>query len=143
MPFLVFVWLGVAAVMVVLELISLGLTTIWFAGAAIVAAILAYLNVSLIVQLIAFAIIALVLLIFTRPIAEKHLLKENVKTNVESIPGMSGIVTEAINNIKNEGAVLVDGKEWTARTADNSTIEKDEEIIVSSVSGVKLIVERK
>ncbi len=138
----VFVWLGIAAVMVILELVSLGLTTIWFAGSALVAAVFAYFGAGWIAQLLVFAGVSIILWVFTRPVAQKHLMKETVKTNVESIPGMTGFVTEAINNVKNQGAVLVDGKEWTARSEDNSTIEQNQEIVVVSISGVKLIVKK-
>lgn len=38
------IWLVIAAIMIVLEIISLGLTTIWFAGGALIAALAAWLG---------------------------------------------------------------------------------------------------
>ncbi|MDD6328814.1 MAG: NfeD family protein, partial [Lachnospiraceae bacterium] len=113
-------WLIVAAVMIVLEIVSLGLTTIWFAGGALVTALVAWaFEAHWIVQVLVFAIISLVLLIFTRPIAKKHLMKSIEKTNVEGLIGTVGCVTATINNIKAEGTVKLDGKEWWAKSVDD------------------------
>lgn len=137
-------WLLVAAVMIVLEMISLGLTTIWFAGGAFVAAIIAWaFEAHWIVQILVFAIVSLVLLFFTRPIAKKHLMKSIEKTNVEGLIGTVGCVTATIDNMKAEGTVKLDGKEWWARSVDDSIIEKGELVVVKQISGVKLIVEKK
>ncbi|MBQ8913137.1 MAG: NfeD family protein [Lachnospiraceae bacterium] len=134
------IWLIATAVLVVMEIISLGLTTIWFAGGALVAALFAFLNFHWMVQILIFAIVSLLLLVFTRPVAVKHLMKEPEKTNVESLIGKIGYVTKTINNLKAEGEVKLNGMEWTARSKDDSVIEKDEKVVVDSISGVKLIV---
>lgn len=137
------IWLIATAVLVVMEMISLGLTTIWFAGGALVAALTAYLGLHWMAQILVFAIVSLLLLFFTRPLAVKHLMKEPEKTNVEGLIGKTGYVTKTINNLKAEGEVKLNGMEWTARSKDDSVIEKDEEVIVDSISGVKLIVIKK
>ncbi len=137
------IWLIATAVLVVMEMISLGLTTIWFAGGALVAALTAYLGLHWLAQIFVFAIVSLLLLFFTRPIAVKHLMKEPEKTNVEGLIGQVGYVTKTINNLKSEGEVKLNGMEWTARSKDDEIIEKDEEVVVDSISGVKLIVLKK
>ena len=134
------IWLIAAAVLIVMEIISLGLTTIWFAGGALVAALTAYLGLHWLVQILIFAVISLLLLFITRPLAVKHLMKEPEKTNIEGLIGKSGYVTKTINNLKAEGEVKLNGMEWTARSKDDSVIEKDEKVVVDSISGVKLIV---
>lgn len=136
-------WLIIAAGMVVAEIISLGLTTIWFAGGALITALVAHLGAHWILQIIVFAIVSLILLFFTRPIAQKHMMKNNEKTNVESLIGQTCIVTEEINNLKATGTVMINGLEWTARAENSDIIEKDVEVEVHSVSGVKLIVTKK
>ena len=137
------IWLIVTAILIVMEIISLGLTTIWFAGGALVAALMAYFNLHWMIQIIGFAAVSLILLIFTIPIAVKHLMKEPEKTNVEGLIGKTGYVTKTINNLKAEGEVKLGGMEWTARSKADSIIEKDDEVIVESISGVKLIVVKK
>ncbi len=138
----VVVWLAVAAAMIVAEIISLGLTSIWFAGGALVTALVACFIDSWMLQVGIFAAVSLILLIFTKPIAQKHLMKNPEKTNVEGLIGEKAYVTEEINNIKSEGAVKLRGMEWTARSETEDVIAADTEVVVKAVSGVKLIVSR-
>ena len=137
------IWLIAAAVLIVMEIVSLGLTTIWFAGGALVAALMAYLGLHWIIQVLIFAVVSLLLLLFTRPLAVKHLMKEPEKTNVEGLIGKTGYVTKTINNLKAEGEVKLNGMEWTARSKDDEVIEENEEVIVEEISGVKLVVSKK
>ncbi len=137
------IWLIATAVLVVMEIVSLGLTTIWFAGGTLVAALMAYLGLHWIIQVLIFAAVSLILLIFTRPLAVKHLMREPEKTNVEGLIGKTGYVTKAINNLKAEGEVKLNGMEWTARSKTDEVIEKDEEVVVEEISGVKLVVSKK
>ena len=60
-------WLVAAAVFVVIEIMTMGLTTIWFAGGALVGAVMAAVSLPLWSQIIAFAVISVILLILTRP----------------------------------------------------------------------------
>ena len=92
-------------------------------------------------QLLLFIVISVVLLLFTRPLAVKYLNKDVQKTNVDSIPGEKGIVTATIDNLKAEGQVTIKGMEWSARAKDGNVIEKGKVVRVTSVEGVKLIVE--
>lgn len=61
------IWLGILALLLVVEAITAGLTTIWFAGGALAAAIACYAGANLTVQILLFLCVSLVLLIFTRP----------------------------------------------------------------------------
>ncbi|MBE5933426.1 MAG: NfeD family protein [Lachnospiraceae bacterium] len=136
----VIIWLILAAILIVSEIVSLGLTTIWFAGGAIIAAVLAHFGAHWIVQILVFAIVSFLLLILTRPIAQKHLMKDMEKTNIDGLIGTSGLVKETIDNTKSEGVVFLDGKEWTARSVNGEVIEADCKVVVESISGVKLMV---
>ena len=98
-----FYWLIALAVLLVIEIITLGLTTIWFAGGALVAFVLALFNVPLLVQITVFLVVSILLLLFTRPVVEKRLNESRVKTNVNSMIGKEGRVTETIDNYKPEG----------------------------------------
>lgn len=137
-----FIWLAVFVVMVVTEIATLGLTTIWFAGGALVALIISLFNPPVAVQIAVFIVVSVVLLIFTRPIAAKHFNKKMVATNVDSVPGEIGIVSVNIDNIAATGTVMIKGMEWTARTeSDDLKIEKGAKVKVLRVEGVKVIVE--
>lgn len=81
------IWLVILAVLVVIEIITLGLTTIWFAGGALVALVVSLLGGPVWLQILLFLIVSVVLLIFTRPLAVRYMNKNQQKTNVDSIPG--------------------------------------------------------
>lgn len=137
----VFLWLLAAAAFIVLEIITLGLTSIWFAGGAVIASIGAAFGLDIMIQLILFAAVSVILLIFTRPLAAKHVTGHTTKTNVDSLIGKEAIVKEEINNREGQGVALVNGQEWTARTEDDEQIIKaGTTVTIQKISGVKLIV---
>ena len=128
------IWLIITVILIVVEIITLGLTSIWFAGGAFVA------GAHWLVQLLVFAVVSTLLFVFTRPFAAKHLMKNVEKTNVDSLIGKEGIVKQEINNLEARGVVKLSGMEWSARSADDSKIAAGEKVLVQSIDGVKLIV---
>lgn len=137
------VWLAILIIMVVIEIVTLGLTTIWFAGGALAAFIASLLGAGLPIQLVLFILVSLLLLLGTRPLAVKYFNKDRVKTNAESLIGTVGIVMQEINNLQAQGMVQVNGQEWTARSTDDTVIEKGKEVLIEEIRGVKLIVKEK
>ena len=140
----VYVWLAALATFVVVEIATMGLTTIWFAGGALVALVLAMLKASFYIQMGAFLVISIVLLVSTRPFAVKFFNQERVKTNVDSIIGKQAIVLTEINNLKEEGQVSLNGMEWSARTYEAGCIIPAGAVVeVKEIQGVKLFVVEK
>lgn len=137
------VWIAILIVMLIIEIITLGLTTIWFAGGALVAFIAGLLGAGVPLQVTLFVVVSLALLAGTRPFAAKFLNKSRTRTNSESLIGETGIVLEDIDNLRATGQVQVNGLEWTARSADDTGIEKGKEVLIQEISGVKLIVKEK
>lgn len=136
-------WLVVFLVFLIAEIISLGLTTIWFAVGALVAFLFSMLGLPLSFQIIAFFVESIFLLIITRPVMAKYLNEKTIKTNAESLIGCLARVVTPVDNIKGEGCVIINGMEWTARsTKDEVTFQKDEIVRIAGISGVKLIVEK-
>ena len=136
-----YIWLGIAIALLVVELLTVGLTTIWFAAGALLAMTLSFCGAGLAWQLAIFVVVSVVLLIFTRPLVQKYINSKHVKTNVEAIVGMTGRVVEARNGIEGTGAVIVDGKTWSAKVENEMTvIPVDTIVTVQEVSGVKLLV---
>ena len=136
-------WLGAFGVLLLIEILTLGLTTIWFAVGALAAFLLALVQVPLMIQIVVFIVVSVVMLVFTRPIMTKYLNKKTTKTNAESLVWSKARVLRPINNLKSEGQVMVNGMEWTARsTKDEVTFQKDEMVRIAGISGVKLIVEK-
>lgn len=137
-------WLIALVVFLVIEAATLGLATIWFAGGALIALIAAMCGAGIVVQMALFLIISLVLLIFTRPFAVRFLSKDTLKTNVDRVIGMEGVVTEEISNLAGTGKVSLGGNIWTARTEnEGGTIPVGAVVAVLRVEGVKLIVKVK
>ena len=140
----VYVWLAALVLFVVIEIATMGLTTIWFAGGALIALLLAMLDVSFYVQLGAFLVISIVLLVSTRPLAMKFFNQKRVKTNVDSIIGKQAIVIAEIDNLKEEGQVILNGMEWSARSYEEGKIIPAGAVVeVKEVRGVKVIVVEK
>ena len=138
------IWLIIFVVCIVVEIISMGLTTIWFAGGALVAAVISAIGAPLWLQIAAFAVVSLVLLYSTRPIAVKYFNKDRVKTNAEGLVGKQAIVISEIDNMQGIGQVTVGGQEWTARTTEEGiTLPVGSVVIIRAISGVKLMVEEK
>ena len=140
---LTIIWLIVLVMCLVIEIGTLGLTTIWFAGGSLLATIVALVGGPLWLQILVFLVTSIVLLIFTRPVAMKYFNKNRIKTNVESMAGKQGIVTEMVDNIKGMGKIVADGMEWTARSLDDSVIEEGAVVTIEKIEGVKAIVKMK
>ena len=136
------IWLIILILLVVIEIFTLGLTTIWFAGGALVAIVVAALGGPVWLQILLAIIVSAVLLFFTRPVAMKYFNRDREKTNAESLVGRQAIVISEINNLQGIGQVAINGMEWTARTiTDGLTIKPGEGVIIRGINGVKLLVE--
>lgn len=134
-------WLILLGVLLVVEIITLGLTTIWFAGGALAAFLAALAGGPLWLQIILFFAVSILLLIFTRPIAIKYMNKNVSKTNVSSLPGEKAVVIKTIDNLRGTGQAVVNGLEWSAKSKDETIIDEGKVVRIVAVEGVKLIVE--
>ena len=134
-------WLAIFIVLLIIEIATMGLTTIWFAGGALVAAIASGLGAGILIQWVLFLIVSLALLIFTRPMAVRYMNKGVPKTNVNSLIGERAVVIQKINNLEQTGQVRINDIEWMARTSsDEVTIPEHAIVTIEDVQGVKLIV---
>lgn len=138
-----FVWLVAMIVFILIEIITLGLTTIWFAGGALLAFIFNLAGLNETWQFVAFFVVSFLLILAVRPFATSRFTRQVEKTNVESMTGKEGRVIEKISNIQAKGRILVDGMEWTARTEGEEEISEGEIVTVLRVEGVKAIVTKK
>ena len=143
MPDMVRMWIFCVVILLAIEIFTLGLTTIWFAGGAACALAAALVHLHTGVQIAVFFIVSAVLLFFTRPLAVRHLNSRTTKTNAEAFVGRKVRVLQDINNLRDEGQIFVGGLEWTARSSDDTvTFRKDEIVRIIGIEGVKMIVEK-
>lgn len=141
---LTIMWLIILIVLIAIEIGTMGLTTIWFAGGSLIATIVAALGAPLYLQIVLFFTVSIVLLVFTRPIAVKYFNKDRVKTNAESLVGRQAIVTSQIDNLQGIGQVTVGGQEWSARASEEEAVIPIGVVVtVLAIHGVKLIVEER
>ena len=134
-------WLMAFIILVVMEFLTMGLTTIWFAIGALTAFFASLFGVSFWIQIILFLVVSLVVLVVYRPLAVKYVNSKRTKTNVDDLVGKEAKVTEKIDNLNQTGRVVLNGMDWSARTTIGGTIDVDTIVKVIEVKGVKLIVE--
>lgn len=140
----IYTWLLLTAALIIIEAMTAGLTTIWFAGGAVAALICTFLGGPVWLQTGIFAAVSLILLLVTRPLALKYMKKGSGSTSLDRMIGQEALVTEQIDNLRGTGEAQVDGQFWMARSADNDrTIDKGEITIIRDIRGVKLIVSPK
>ena len=116
------------------------LVSIWFAVGALVAGIAALLHAAVWLQVTLFFVVSCGLLLAMLPLVKKFIKPNIVKTNVDSVIGTQGYVTETVNNLTAEGQVKLGGMYWTARSTDNTPIEAGTLVQVDRVEGVKVFV---
>lgn len=134
-------WLVILIVSIAVEALTLGLTSIWFAGGALVAVFASLLHAPVVLQVVLFFAVSLLMLFFTRPVAVKYFNKDRVKTNAEGMIGRRAIVTGEIDNLQSTGRATVGGLEWSARSAEpDKKIQVGAVVNVVAIDGVKLIV---
>lgn len=137
-------WLILFIVLIVIELLTMGLTTIWFAGGALAAVLMSVLGLTLPIQVVVFIVVSVILLVMTRPLAMKYFNQNRQKTNAESLIGQQALVLEDVDTLHASGQVEVNGQIWSAKTADTAGfIAKDTVVTIQGIQGVKLIVKAK
>lgn len=139
----ILVWLILIILFIVGELATVGLTSIWFAVGALVALISAFFGAPFGLQIVLFIAVSLIALAATRPLANKFINRKVQSTNAQSLIGQEIRIKEQVSNIDQTGMAVVQGQEWTVRSADDDVIIAQGELArIKSISGVKLIVEK-
>ena len=136
-----FFWLVLLVVFLIAEAACpIHLVSIWFALGALVALLCAALGAPVWLQITLFFAVSVVLLTALRPLVKKYLRPRTVRTNAAGNIGREAIVTEAIDNLHETGAVRLSGVEWSARSADGSPVAAGTVVRIDAIEGVKLIV---
>ena len=140
---MLYVWLGVTVVALVLEFVTSDMISIWFAGGGLVAMILTALGLQYYVQIPAFILVSVILLLCFRKMVMKRLASSETKLNADSVIGKEFILLEDISFNK-PGAIKVNDVVWSAIAKDETTsIPKNTVVRVVDLKGNKYIVEGK
>ena len=136
-------WLILLVIFILVEIATVGLLTIWFAGGALVAFFISLADFGPAVQVIDFLIGSLALVLLIRPLAQRKFKSGHIRTNAQTLIGEEAVVLEPIDNLQSKGRVMIQGQEWSARSVDDKEkFNKDDVVQVMSISGVKLMVRR-
>ncbi|MBQ3381016.1 MAG: NfeD family protein [Oscillospiraceae bacterium] len=136
-------WLIAMIVLLIIEAVVPGLISIWFALGALAALVAALFHAPFWLQVVWFLVVSILTLLLTRPFVKKYVNNRVTPTNADMVIGKEAVVTEAIDNLQEKGAVRLDGKIWTARMADESAgAEVGETVHILRIEGVKLITEK-
>ena len=135
-----FVWLGLMILFLIAEGATVSLVSLWFAAGAVVAMFAALLGAGVWLQTGLFLVVSGALLLMLRPIVRRYLVPKITPTNVDSLVGATGLVTESIDNVTASGQVKLGAMEWTARSTTGENIPQGTLIRVDRIEGVKVYV---
>ena len=134
------IWLVLMLVLFGAEILTVNLTTIWFALGALAAMISSLCGAQVWVQLVWFLVVSVLTLCITKPLVKKYVNNKTHATNADMVIGQTCIVVEPVDNLKSTGAVTVGGKTWTARSEYGDVFAPGERVTAVRMEGVKLIV---
>lgn len=130
-------WLILFVILLVIELFTVNLVSIWFAVGALAAGLVSYFIDNMMIQIAVFIIVSAISLLLTNRFVEKLRNGKVIPTNLDRVIGKIGIVTEEITKLE-PGEVKVDGKRWSAISTKKIKVGRKVEIL--SIDGVKLHV---
>ena len=147
MNIFIWLWLGAIVLFGVAEVVTEGMISIWFVAGSLAGLVTCMSGWALgglspeATQVLVFALVSAAALLLTRPLVRRFMTRPHIPTNLDRVLGMVGKVTEAVDNERASGAVYVDGKTWTARSADGAVIPAGTQVKVQKIEGVKLLVQ--
>ena len=137
----VIVWLVLLVLLVLGEIATVSLTSIWFAVGALGGLIVAFFHGSTFLQITVFLILSGLSLLLVRPMF-KNFMKTGISpTNADRVIGKTAVVTQTIDNMAAQGQVSIAGQIWTARSEHNLVIPADSRVKILRIEGVKVFVE--
>ena len=135
------IWLIIAGICLIIEIITVGFLIFWFAIGSLLAMVVSLFTDNLIIQTSVFVISSTILIFVTKPFVNKFVNQKNtIQTNVYSTIGKIGIVTKEISSINSIGQIKVDGEIWSAIGFNDMNIPQGTEVEIKEIKGVKAIV---
>ena len=136
-----FIWIALMVAFLIVEAACpIHLVSIWFAAGSLVAAVVSMLHGQLWLQILLFVVVSGGLLACLWPFVKKFLRPHLTKTNVDSVVGTEGYVTEAVDNLNAAGQVKLGGMYWTARSTAGRPLPAGTLVRVDRIEGVKAYV---
>lgn len=134
-------WVLAIVLFAVVEGLTVGLTSIWFAIGALAGLIVSFFTPSLWIQAIVFLLVSFLALVGVKPLAARYFTpKSHQPTNADRIVGREAVVTEEVCNLESRGRVQVLGQEWSARSTEDQVIPVNTIVRIDRIEGVKVFV---
>ena len=93
-------WLIALILFGVLEAVTVGLTSIWFAVGALAALVACAADAPMLVQVVVFLGVSFLTLLLVRPMAQKYVNDRHVATNADRVIGREAVVIQKIDNLE-------------------------------------------
>lgn len=135
------VWLIIAGLFFVGEMITVGFLVFWLGVGALIAMIVSFFTSNVIIQTTVFVISSTVLLLVTKPFVKKFANVKTTNTNAFSIIGKKALVTKEINS-HSIGQIKINGEVWSAESESDEIISEGSEVEITQIRGVKAIVKK-
>lgn len=132
-----FMWMVIFVLLILLEIMTVNLVSIWFALGSLASFILSFFVQDVSWQIALFILVSFISLLLTKRFIRKIHNSKVIPTNLDRVIGQIGVVTEEINKLE-PGEVKVDGKRWSAISSKKINVGSKVEIL--SIDGVKLNV---
>ena len=137
---MVYVWLGLIVAFIAVEAATVNLVSIWFIGGAVAGLVCAILDVPALLQWTVVIAVSAGLLALLRPVLKKYLRVKPTRTNADRLVGQEALVTEQIDNLRETGAIRINGVLWTAKSADDTQIPIGTRVVIERIEGAKVYV---
>ena len=134
-------WIAAIVIFGIVEAATVNMVSLWFMGGALAALVADLLGAGSWVQVAVFLVVSAALLAALRPFVRKFISPRKIATNADMAIGREAYLTETVDNIRGTGALKLDGKEWSVRSASGAVLEKEMLVRVVKMEGVKLYVE--
>ncbi len=136
------IWVAAMVIFAIAEAATVNMISVWFVGGSLAALVVELLGGNIWLQLAAFLIVSGILLAALRPFVKRFVSPNKIPTNADMAMERQAYLTETVDNIRGTGALKLDGKEWTVRSATGEIIEAGTLVKITDLQGVKLFVER-
>ena len=137
---MVYVWLGLIVAFIAVEAATVNLVSIWFIGGSVAGLVCAILGAPTLLQFAVFILVSALLLALLRPLLKKYLRVKPSRTNADRLLGQEALVTEDIDNLRETGAIRINGVLWTAKSADDTQIPIGTRVVIERIEGAKVYV---
>ena len=133
------IWVIAFLGLLLVEFLTVGLVSIWFAVGALAALITSFITESVLIQTIIFIVVSVIALVATQPLIKKFKVTKFEPTNSDRVIGMIAEVTKEVNHDK-YGEVEIFGVTWLAVSDEKQVVGS--KVVVKRIEGNKLIVEK-